>query len=114
VTTSKKFCPLRFDPLPADIIHIFCMVPPGSNISILHIIQQYCIISNDDRIPISRAWIKILELLGQVQEGVSITELAARLGVDKASASRLVATLARYGYAEKDEETRRFHLGPQV
>ena len=58
--------------------------------------------------------LKILELLGQVQDGVSITELAARLGVDKASASRLVATLARYGYAEKDEQTRRYHLGPQV
>jgi len=58
--------------------------------------------------------LKILELLGQVQDGVSITELAACLGVDKASASRLVATLARYGYAEKDEQTRRYHLGPQV
>ena len=58
--------------------------------------------------------LKILELLGQSQEGASITELAESLGVDKGSASRLVATLARYGYAEKDEQTRRFHLGGQV
>ena len=58
--------------------------------------------------------LKILDILSQAQEGVSITELAETLGVDKASASRLVATLVNYGYAEKDEQTRRFHLGPQV
>jgi IclR family KDG regulon transcriptional repressor len=58
--------------------------------------------------------LKILDLLAQAQDGVSITELAERLGVDKGSASRLVATLASYGYAEKDEGTRRYHLGLQV
>jgi IclR family transcriptional regulator, KDG regulon repressor len=58
--------------------------------------------------------LKILDLLGQCADGVGITELAEALGVDKGSASRLVSTLARYGYAEKDEVTRRFHLGPQV
>ena len=58
--------------------------------------------------------LKILDILGQAQDGVSITELAETLGVDKGSASRLVATLVNYGYAEKDEQTRRFHLGPQV
>ena len=58
--------------------------------------------------------LKILDILGQAQDGVSITELAETLGVDKGSASRLVATLVNFGYAEKDEQTRRFHLGPQV
>ena len=58
--------------------------------------------------------LKILDLLGQSQDGLSVTELAEFLGVDKGSASRLVATLARYGYAEKDELTRRYQLGPQV
>jgi IclR family transcriptional regulator, KDG regulon repressor len=58
--------------------------------------------------------LKILELLGQAQNGISITELANQLSVDKGSASRLVSTLARYGYAEKDEVTRRYHLGSQV
>ncbi len=58
--------------------------------------------------------LKILNLLGQNQDGASITELAEILGVDKGSASRLVSTLAHYGYAEKDEVSRRFHLGPQV
>jgi len=58
--------------------------------------------------------LKVLDLLGQSREGVSITELAAALGVDKGSASRLVSTLARYGYAGKDGSTRRYRLGPQV
>jgi IclR family KDG regulon transcriptional repressor len=58
--------------------------------------------------------LKILDLLGQSQDGISITELAEILSVDKGSASRLVSTLARYGYAEKDEVTRRYHLGSQV
>ncbi len=58
--------------------------------------------------------LRILDLLGQAQDGLSITELAETLDVDKGSASRLVSTLARYGYAEKDEVTRRHHLGPQV
>jgi DNA-binding IclR family transcriptional regulator len=53
-------------------------------------------------------------LLGQNPDGASITELAEILDVDKGSASRLVSTLAHYGYAEKDEVTRRYHPGPQV
>lgn len=58
--------------------------------------------------------LKILDLLGQSEDGSSITELAEYLGVDKGSASRLVSTLAHYGYVEKDEVTRRYHVGSQV
>lgn len=58
--------------------------------------------------------LKILDLLSQTQDGASITELAETLGVDKGSASRLVSTLARHGFAEKDETSRRYHLGTQV
>ncbi len=58
--------------------------------------------------------LKILDILGQSPDGASITELAECLLVDKASASRLCTTLARYGYVEKDDSTRRYHLGPRV
>ncbi len=58
--------------------------------------------------------LKILDLLGCSLDGLSVTELSDLLGVDKASASRLMSTLVKYGYAEKDKVTRRFHLGPQV
>ncbi len=58
--------------------------------------------------------LKILDLMGQAEDGVSITEVAGTMGIDKGSASRLIATLAKYGYAEKDNETRRYRLGPMV
>ena len=58
--------------------------------------------------------LKILDLLGQSPDGASITELSDYLKVDKASASRLVSTLAQYGYVEKDETSHRYHVGPQV
>lgn len=58
--------------------------------------------------------LKILEILGESANGVSVTELAEMLELDKGSASRLVATLANYAYAEKDPISRRYSLGPQV
>ncbi|HVO69810.1 MAG TPA: IclR family transcriptional regulator [Aggregatilineaceae bacterium] len=58
--------------------------------------------------------LKIMELLSAAENGISITELADQIGVDKSSASRLVRTLAIYGYAEQDTATRRYRLGPQI
>lgn len=58
--------------------------------------------------------LKILELLAGTENGVGVTELAEELGVDKSSASRLMQTLANYGFAEQDAETRRYYLGPQI
>jgi DNA-binding IclR family transcriptional regulator len=43
-----------------------------------------------------------------------ITDLAVVLGIDKGSVSRLLQTLANYGYVEKDPETRRYRLAGQV
>ncbi len=58
--------------------------------------------------------LKILEILGGTPEGRSITDLAELLEIDKGSASRLAATLANYGYVEKDEATRMYRLGPTI
>lgn len=58
--------------------------------------------------------LKILAQLAESPGGGSITELAEELGVDKGSASRLMNTLVKYGFAEKDQVSRRFYLGPQV
>ena len=49
--------------------------------------------------------LRILELLAIPEHGVAITDLADELGIDKASASRLVQTLVKYGYAERYEDT---------
>jgi IclR family KDG regulon transcriptional repressor len=58
--------------------------------------------------------LRILDLLSKSEDGLSVTELADALSVDKASASRLAATLAQNGYAERDEKSRRLRLGPRV
>jgi IclR family KDG regulon transcriptional repressor len=58
--------------------------------------------------------LKIMELMAASAEGVGVTELADQLGIDKSSVSRLVQTLANYGFAEQDSTSRRYRLGPQV
>lgn len=58
--------------------------------------------------------LRILEILASADESVTVSELATALAVDKSSASRLVHTLARHGFAEQDEKTRRFQLGEQA
>lgn len=56
----------------------------------------------------------ILEKLANAPEGLAITDLAKEFEVDKGSMSRLLQTLANYGFAEKDAVTRRYVLGPQI
>lgn len=56
----------------------------------------------------------ILEKLANAPEGLAITDLAKEFDVDKGSMSRLLQTLANYGFAEKDGVTRRYVLGPQI
>ena len=58
--------------------------------------------------------LKILAILAESEDGIGITDLALQLSVDKGSASRLIQTLAHYGYAEKGSDNRRYYLGPQV
>lgn len=58
--------------------------------------------------------LKILNLLEHAQNGMGTTEVANQLSVDKSSASRLLHTLANYGFVEQDEHTARYSLGPQL
>lgn len=55
--------------------------------------------------------LRILELLAEVEGGMTSTELAEQLAIDKSSMSRLMNTLVSYGFAERDEQTRRYFLG---
>jgi IclR family transcriptional regulator, KDG regulon repressor len=56
----------------------------------------------------------ILERLANTPDGLGITELAEQFEVDKGSMSRLLQTMASYGFAEKDAVTHRYILGPQI
>ncbi len=58
--------------------------------------------------------LKILNLLEHARNGMGTTEVANQLSIDKSSASRLLHTLANYGFVEQDEDTARYLLGPQL
>jgi IclR family transcriptional regulator, pca regulon regulatory protein len=45
---------------------------------------------------------------------LGISELAQRLGLTRSTTHRYVATLARLGYLDQDEQTRRYRLGIRV
>lgn len=58
--------------------------------------------------------LQIIEKLAEATDGLSITDLADQFNVDKGSMSRLMQTLAHYGFAEKDTNSRKYILGPQI
>lgn len=59
---------------------------------------------------VERAFI-LLELLGQSDTGLSISDLANRSGLPLGTIHRLLSTLIQLGYAEQIQETRHYSLG---
>jgi IclR family acetate operon transcriptional repressor len=53
----------------------------------------------------------ILEMLADGAGELGVTQIGKRLGVAKATASRLVATLAERGLVEQNPSTEKYHLG---
>lgn len=58
--------------------------------------------------------LRALDILETETEGIGITGIARRINVDKSTASRIMKTLANYGYAEQSRATRRYTLGPRL
>ena len=58
--------------------------------------------------------IQILNLLALSPTGLGVTEIADRLDITTSTASRLVQTLANYGYTVKNPDTKRYQLGYRV
>ncbi|MCY3574469.1 MAG: IclR family transcriptional regulator [Chloroflexi bacterium] len=58
--------------------------------------------------------LKILNLLEQARSGLGTTEVAKEMAIDKSSASRLLHTLANYGFVAQDEDSSRYQLGPRL
>ncbi|MBP6345766.1 MAG: IclR family transcriptional regulator [Neisseriaceae bacterium] len=56
----------------------------------------------------------ILELFGQEQQALTISELAERLGVNRSSAFRLAYTLESCGYIRKSPDSKRYTLDAKV
>ena len=55
-----------------------------------------------------------LEVLAESADGLLVTEVARALDVHKATASRLLGTLAGRGLVERDPATRRYRLGARL
>jgi DNA-binding IclR family transcriptional regulator len=55
--------------------------------------------------------LEVLEILGNSDGLLGVTEIANILGVDKATIYRILFTLRDRGYASQDEETRKYELG---
>jgi DNA-binding IclR family transcriptional regulator len=58
--------------------------------------------------------LKILDTLGESDQGISLSELANTLGFPTSTAHRLLKTLESQGYVEKDSITGRYAIGSKV
>lgn len=58
--------------------------------------------------------LKILEVLGNHQKGLGVTELAHEVDLHKSTVHRLLGTLAQRGFVEQDSETERYKLGLKI
>lgn len=56
----------------------------------------------------------ILKLIGQSREALGVNELARRVGLHKSTVSRILSTLERHGFVERDPDHGRFGLGVEV
>ena len=57
---------------------------------------------------------QILDALAEESSGLGVTTLAARLGLHKSSAHRLIMVLETNRFVEKKGETGRYQLGPRI
>ena len=58
--------------------------------------------------------LQIIELLADVEGGLTTTELTEQLATDKSGISRLMNTLVKYRFADRDSQTRRYYLGSHL
>jgi IclR family transcriptional regulator, KDG regulon repressor len=63
------------------------------------------------RIQVLDRALRALETLADAPGGLGVTELGRRLGVDKSTAHRLLATFVHRGYVRVDPRTQRYLLG---
>lgn len=58
-----------------------------------------------------RSALQLLELVGAERGGARVKDLAARSGINTASVSKMLSTLAAQGFVRRDDATRQYHLG---
>ncbi len=58
--------------------------------------------------------LRVLELFNGVEGGLSLSEIAQRMGVRPGSIYPIVYTLQKFGYLDRDQETKKFRLGLRI
>jgi DNA-binding IclR family transcriptional regulator len=58
--------------------------------------------------------LRVLEFFNGVEQGLSLSEIAQRLGTKPGSVYPIVYTLHKFGYLERDPETKRYKLGLRI
>lgn len=58
--------------------------------------------------------LRVLDLFNGVEGGLSLTEIAQRLGTQPGSIYPIVYTLHKFGYLARDAETKKYHLGLHI
>lgn len=58
--------------------------------------------------------LRIMDQLEGAPDGLSVTQLARQMQLEKSSVSRFLRTMLHYGYVEQDERTRRYRLGARL
>jgi DNA-binding IclR family transcriptional regulator len=58
--------------------------------------------------------LQLLQLFREPGQELTVSALAAGLGIHRSSASRFAATLAERGFLERFEGSEAFHLGPEI
>jgi PcaR/PcaU/PobR family beta-ketoadipate pathway transcriptional regulator len=58
--------------------------------------------------------LSILSILSESHSPLNLTELSQKLNLSKSTIQRLTFTLKHLGYLDRDEETKKFRLGPET
>ncbi len=58
--------------------------------------------------------LSVLEEIGNAPDGLTLTEISLKVGLSKATASRLVTSLANRGYVRRDQSNLRYRLGAKI
>ncbi|MCB9461944.1 MAG: IclR family transcriptional regulator [Anaerolineaceae bacterium] len=58
--------------------------------------------------------LQIINLMSGIESPINVTDIAAKLDVDKSTASRLLGTLESYGYVQRAKESRAYTMGKRL
>lgn len=62
-------------------------------------------------VPILGSALKILDVFYEAESDLTLHEISAKANVGKTSAFRILYTLDKFGYVEKDHASGKYHLG---